>query len=107
MSGDRMRYKGGFPLLDTLHIFIQYFPLLHNSVALKRDLTVLQWSATTFADSIVFKIPRPITTDGEVRYHWDDVTYGQFFLDVERSARYWTSTLTRVKIPRRSVVGLW
>lgn len=76
-------------------------------MALKTHLTVLQWSATTFADSIVFKIPKPVSIDGEVQYHWDDVTYRQFLLDVERSARYWSSTLVRANIPRRSVIGLW
>lgn len=76
-------------------------------MTLRTHLTVLQWSAATFADSIVFKIPEPISVDGEIQYHWDNVTYRQFLFDVERSARYWSSTLVKKMIPKRSVVGLW
>ncbi|KZT75172.1 acetyl-CoA synthetase-like protein [Daedalea quercina L-15889] len=74
---------------------------------LRTHLTVLQWSAALYADSVAYKIPKPVSDDGQGQYHWEDVTYREFLLNVERSARYWTSMLTKQSIPPHSVVGLW
>ncbi|TFY61926.1 hypothetical protein EVJ58_g4190 [Rhodofomes roseus] len=74
---------------------------------LRTHLTVLQWSAALYADSVVFKVPRSISGSGSVQYLWDNITYRQFLLDVERSARFWSSVLVKENLPQRTVVGLW
>ncbi|KAH9937144.1 acetyl-CoA synthetase-like protein [Fomitopsis serialis] len=74
---------------------------------LRTHLTVLKWSAALYADSVVFKIPKTVSSNGQAQHQWDDVTYRDFLLDVERSARYWKSILAKENISQRSVVGLW
>ncbi|KAI0721294.1 acetyl-CoA synthetase-like protein [Cerioporus squamosus] len=70
-------------------------------------LTVLQHSAAVYSSSPAFMLPR-LSDDGEnVIDAWVPVSYHQFLLDVERSARHWSHTLTAHRVPRRSVVGLW
>ncbi|RPD64920.1 acetyl-CoA synthetase-like protein [Lentinus tigrinus ALCF2SS1-6] len=70
-------------------------------------LTVLQHSAAVYSSSPAFILPR-LSADGEnVIDAWVPISYHQFLLDVERSARHWSHTLTAHGVPRRSVVGLW
>ncbi|KAI0639736.1 acetyl-CoA synthetase-like protein [Trametes polyzona] len=70
-------------------------------------LTVLEQSASLYASSAAFKLPRLASADSEVVEEWVPVTYQQFLSDVERSARYWSRTLSAHKVPKRSIVGMW
>ncbi|KAI0756673.1 acetyl-CoA synthetase-like protein [Daedaleopsis nitida] len=72
----------------------------------RTHLTVLQHSASVFSSSPAFKLPRLSADKSEVEA-WDAVSYQQFLLDVERSARHWTRTLSAHGVTRRSIVGLW
>ncbi|KAI0652204.1 acetyl-CoA synthetase-like protein [Trametes meyenii] len=69
-------------------------------------LSVLEHSASAFASSPAFKVPR-LSADGEVVEEWVPISYRQFLEDVERSARYWYRALSARNVPARSVVGVW
>ncbi|KAI8980680.1 acetyl-CoA synthetase-like protein [Trametes punicea] len=69
-------------------------------------LTVLQRSASLYSSSAAFKIPR-LSPNGEDVEEWTPISYAQFLKDVERSAKYWSSTLSAHGVPPRSVVGIW
>ncbi|KAI0778508.1 acetyl-CoA synthetase-like protein [Trametes elegans] len=72
----------------------------------RTHLTILEEAAAKHPDAPAFRIPCVDTATGEV-LHWEIVTYSDFWGDVERSARYWTSTLAADGVLPRSVVGLW
>ncbi|KAI9058857.1 acetyl-CoA synthetase-like protein [Trametes sanguinea] len=69
-------------------------------------LTVLQHSASLYASSPAFKVPRLSHDSGRVE-EWAPISYRQFLEDVEQSARYWSRTLTAHGVLPRSVVGVW
>ncbi|KAF8519897.1 acetyl-CoA synthetase-like protein [Hysterangium stoloniferum] len=65
-------------------------------------ISVLESAAALFPSCNAFKVP--IYTKYREISGWDDVTYKQFYNDVDSMAAYWIETL---KLPRRSVVALW
>jgi len=73
---------------------------------LKSHLSVLQTSASRFASSPAFYVPRTHSESGDVS-SWEPVSYTQFLLDVELFARHWAHVLTLDGIPQRSVIGMW
>ncbi|RPD64902.1 acetyl-CoA synthetase-like protein [Lentinus tigrinus ALCF2SS1-7] len=75
-------------------------------VSYRTHLTVLEQTATRYPHYPAFRLPRvdPVT---KTILDWEVVTYGQFWQDVERFAKYWTQKLTADGISTRSVVGLW
>ncbi|TFK89636.1 acetyl-CoA synthetase-like protein [Polyporus arcularius HHB13444] len=75
-------------------------------VSYRTHLTVLEQTAARYPLSPAFRVPRvdPVT---QAILDWDVVTYGQFWQDVERFARYWTEKLTADGVVTRSIVGLW
>ena len=92
---------GESSILTHLHLVIRL------TMSYKTHLTVLQHSAAVYSSSPAFLLPRLDTNDSNVIVAWDSISYQQFLLDVERSARHWSHTLTAHGVPRRSVVGLW
>ena len=92
---------GESSILTHLHLVIRL------TMSYKTHLTVLQHSAAVYSSSPAFLLPRLDTNDSNVIVAWDSISYQQFLLDVERSARHWSHTLTAHEVPRRSVVGLW
>ena len=75
-------------------------------VSYRTHLTVLEQTAARYPQSPVFRIPR-VDPVSKAILNWDVITYGQFWQDVERVARYWTQKLTADGVVTRSVVGLW
>jgi len=73
---------------------------------LNSHLSVLQTSASRFASSPAFYVPRTHSESGDVS-SWEPISYVQFFLDVELFARHWARVLTLDGIPQRSVIGMW
>ncbi|TBU61980.1 acetyl-CoA synthetase-like protein [Dichomitus squalens] len=73
----------------------------------RTHLTVLEQSAALYSSSPAFKLPRVSAIDKTVVEEWVSVSYEQFLLDVERSARHWARTLFAHGLPSRSIVGLW
>ncbi|KAF5375110.1 hypothetical protein D9758_000172 [Tetrapyrgos nigripes] len=71
----------------------------------KTHLSVLESSASHYPSSPVFRIPHIDSQSSQL--HWRSVTYRQFYNDVLLFARYWSRTLAQVRIPQRSVIGLW
>ncbi|KAI0068384.1 acetyl-CoA synthetase-like protein [Artomyces pyxidatus] len=74
--------------------------------SLRSHLTVLDTSASLYASSPAFQLPRCDLQSGEVQ-HWEPVTYAQFQRDVEMFARHWARVLKADGIPQRSVIGMW
>jgi hypothetical protein len=73
---------------------------------LRSHLSVLQTSASRFASSPAFYVPRALSESGDVAA-WEPVSYTQFLLDVELFARHWARVLALDGIPPRSVIGMW
>ncbi|KAF8517017.1 acetyl-CoA synthetase-like protein [Hysterangium stoloniferum] len=65
-------------------------------------ITVLESAAALFSSCTAFKIP---IYDGcrDIK-GWNDVTYKQFYNDVENMAAHW---IEKLGLPRNSVVALW
>ncbi|KAJ7110104.1 hypothetical protein C8R44DRAFT_743400 [Mycena epipterygia] len=73
---------------------------------LRTHLTVLETSACRYPLSPAFKLPG----SGSQSSHgqdWYSITYRQFQIDVELTARHWSRTLTQSGVAFGSVVGLW
>ncbi|EJD43655.1 acetyl-CoA synthetase-like protein [Auricularia subglabra TFB-10046 SS5] len=70
---------------------------------LRSTLTVLEQSAQKFATLPAFRLPVTGPGTGEV-VGWKDITYAEFYADVERVAKFW---LAELKLSPRSIVGLW
>ena len=77
------------------------------TMSYRTHLTVLEQSAALYSSSPAFKLPRLSPADKTVVEEWVPVSYEQFLLDVERSARHWARTLSLHGLPMRSIVGLW
>ncbi|KAI1793885.1 acetyl-CoA synthetase-like protein [Ganoderma leucocontextum] len=73
----------------------------------RTHLTVLEHSAALYPSSPAFKLPRLSATDRTAVEEWVSISYQQFLLDVERSARHWGRALAAHALPSRSIVGLW
>jgi len=73
---------------------------------LRSHLSILEASASLYASSPVFQLPRFDLQSGEVQ-EWDAVTYSQFLHDVELYAKHWARVLKGDGIPQRSVIGMW
>ncbi|KAL1665529.1 hypothetical protein GGF50DRAFT_52504 [Schizophyllum commune] len=72
----------------------------------RTHLSVLESSASRFANRPAFKVPRVDSSTQEV-VEWTSITYAQFLHDVEHFAKYWSRTLHRDGIPQRSIIGMW
>ncbi|KAA1468149.1 acetyl-CoA synthetase-like protein [Dentipellis sp. KUC8613] len=72
----------------------------------RSHLSVLETSASVYASSPAFRIPRCDLQSGEAQ-DWDTVTFSQFHRDVELFARHWARKLKGDHVPQRSVVGMW
>ncbi|KAI8980685.1 acetyl-CoA synthetase-like protein [Trametes punicea] len=72
----------------------------------RTHLTVLESTATQHAKAAAFRVPRLEPGTGKI-LEWEVITYGEFWRDIERFARYWTQKLTADGVHPRSVVGLW
>ncbi|KAF8516436.1 acetyl-CoA synthetase-like protein [Hysterangium stoloniferum] len=68
----------------------------------RSHVSLLESAAVSFPSCNVFKLP--IYGEGGKIRGWDDVTYKQFYNDVESMAAHWIETL---RLPRDSVVALW
>jgi len=73
---------------------------------LKTHLSILQTSASRFANAAVFKTPEIDPSTKHIK-GWKSITYQEFYRDVETFAKHWTRTLRGNGIPQRSVVGVW
>ncbi|KAI1071433.1 hypothetical protein LB507_005043 [Fusarium sp. FIESC RH6] len=65
--------------------------------------SALQASVKKYPDRAVLKIP----TRSSEGVAFKDITYTQFQKDVELSARYWRSELSKIGAQDRAVVGVW
>jgi acyl-CoA synthetase (AMP-forming)/AMP-acid ligase II len=65
--------------------------------------SALQASVKKYPDRAALKIPTR-SPEGVV---FKDITYTQFQKDVELSARYWRSELSKIGAQDRAVVGVW
>ncbi|EKM61199.1 uncharacterized protein PHACADRAFT_156415 [Phanerochaete carnosa HHB-10118-sp] len=74
---------------------------------LRTHLTVLDKAAALYSSRPVFKVPKLAKPDSDEVAEWSVISYAQFHADVERYAKYWTKTLSKDGIERRSVVALW
>ena len=72
----------------------------------KTQLTVLEESAARYGAAPAFKVPR-IDPDSQEILQWEDISYSQFLLDVEHSARYWSRQFAADGVAPRSTVGIW
>ncbi|KAI0673463.1 acetyl-CoA synthetase-like protein [Trametes maxima] len=72
----------------------------------RTHLTILEETATRHPNAPAFRVPR-IDSETDQVLEWGIVTYGEFWQDVERFARYWTQKLSADGVNGRSVVGLW
>ncbi|KAF9070814.1 hypothetical protein BDP27DRAFT_1323044 [Rhodocollybia butyracea] len=69
-------------------------------------LTNIEDAASRFPARVAFKIPNVNPQTDEIEY-WTDITFHQFFLDIQHLARYWYHALRETsKIPQRSVIAL-
>lgn len=67
-------------------------------IAKLTPISLIQQISLKHPDTILFKLPK--TTSGV----WEDITYAQFFADVERVAYH---TLCQRPWPEQSVIGIW
>lgn len=71
-------------------------------------LTFLEAAAKESPERLCFKCAQFEVEDDEVSHRkiigWKDVTYGKFYEDIQRCAKYWIKTL---QAPPRSVIGMW
>ncbi|KAJ7597639.1 hypothetical protein C8J56DRAFT_325130 [Mycena floridula] len=70
----------------------------------RSHLTIVETSASLYSSASAFKIPVVDPETGKPK-DWHSISYRQFLLDVEHSAKYWYRTLGH--LPPKSVVGLW
>ncbi|TFY83769.1 hypothetical protein EWM64_g230 [Hericium alpestre] len=73
---------------------------------LRSHLSVLEASASAYASSPAFHIPRCDLQSDEAQ-EWDSISYAQFKQDVELFARHWARVFRTRGIPQRSVIGMW
>ncbi|CAL1695357.1 unnamed protein product [Somion occarium] len=72
----------------------------------KTHLTVLEQSASLYASSPAFKVPR-LNPETQEILEWHSISYSQFLADVELFAKFWTQRFSADGVPPRSVVGVW
>lgn len=73
---------------------------------LRTHLTILENSASRFANAAVFRTPEIDSSTKRIK-GWKSITYREFYRDVETFAKHWTRMLRDNGIPQRSVVGVW
>ncbi|KAF8520866.1 acetyl-CoA synthetase-like protein [Hysterangium stoloniferum] len=73
-----------------------------ETITYQSHISLLESVAASFPSCNALKVPI-YDEYGETR-GWNDVTYQQFYSDVERMAAHWIETL---ELPRNSVVAVW
>ncbi|KAI0313551.1 acetyl-CoA synthetase-like protein [Amylostereum chailletii] len=74
--------------------------------AIRSHLTLLENSASLYAASPAFQLPRCDSQSGDV-VDWEPISYAKFKQDIDLFARHWARVLREDGIPQRSIVGMW